>query len=306
MIRALKYHIKSSLKNMWRHFPQTLMSATAVTITLSLIAAFMIVAVNISEITNGIASDVRIQATVDTAFDQSKISEIEAKIKQLGEVQNVVYSTKHQELDKFIQATPKGEETYGQYRGDQNPLRDAFYVELKEENSNNTSARKERLKAVTNQIKTIEGIVDAQYGGQTVENLVVLLSRVRIAGYTLAIGMAVLAILLIQNAIKSTIHSRQSEISIMRDVGASNGFVKIPFMLEGVYIGILGSIIPITALLLSYEPIYNILSGGMKVFTLVPPSPFVYMMSAGLVGAGVLVGLVGSFLSVSKYLRFRR
>lgn len=305
MIRALKYHIKTSIKNMWRHFPQTLMSATAVTITLSLIAAFMIVAVNISEITNGIASDVRIQATIDTAIEQSKISEIEAKIKQLVEVKNIVYNTKHQELDKFISATSDGEETYGQYRGDQNPLRDAFYIELRDENTN-TNTRKERLKSVTEQIKKIEGIVDAQYGGQTVENLVVLLSRVRIAGYTLAIGMAILAILLIQNAIKSTIHSRQSEISIMRDVGASNGFIKVPFMLEGVYIGIIGSIIPIAALLLSYEPIYNILLSGMKVFTLVPPYPFIYIMCVSLIGAGILVGLLGSFLSVSKYLRFRR
>lgn len=305
MIRALKYYIQSSFKNMWRHFPQTLMSATAVTITLSLISAFMIVAINISEITNGIAADVRIQATVDSAISQEKINEIESKIKQLSEVKEVVYSTKHQELDKFIAATPQGEETYGQYKGDQNPLRDAFYIELKEEVSNNSNARKERLKVVTAEIKKIEGIVDAQYGGQTVENLVVLLSRIRIAGYILATGLAILSILLIQNAIKSTIYSRQNEIAIMRNVGASNGFIKIPFMLEGVYIGILGSIIPVTILLLAYEPLYNILS-GMRVFSFVVPYPFVFIMSGLLLVSGMLVGLIGSFLSVTKYLRFKR
>lgn len=305
MIQTIKYHIKASLRSVTRHLPTTIMSATAVTLTLLLISAFMIVAVNISEITTGIANDVRIQATIDTAVTQERTDAIKKEIEAFPEVKEVVFSDKHQELEKFIKSQEHGDESFGQYRGDQNPLRDSFYVELKGITSNNTSEQKNALRNVTEKIKQIQGIVEAQYGGSTVENLVVLLSRIRLAGFAVAIALAVLSTLLIQNTIKSAIYSRQREISIMRNVGASNGFIKVPFMLEGVYIGILGSIIPIAAIYFSYEPLYNIFS-GMKVFTVVPPYPFVLYISLGVLAVGIVVGLVGSLMSVNKYLRFKR
>ena len=109
---------------------------------------------------------------------------------------------------------------------------------------------------------------------------------------------------LIANTIKLAIYSRKREIEIMRLVGASNISIKIPFIIEGLFIGIFGSIIPILIVVFGYTTLFDFFGGELfTLATLVDPVPFVYMISLLLLGIGVAVGMLGSYQAVRKYLK---
>ena len=117
--------------------------------------------------------------------------------------------------------------------------------------------------------------------------------------------LIVVTAFLISNTIKITIYSRRKEIGIMRLVGASNINIKIPFVLEGLFLGMLGSIIPILVTVYGYAAIYDKTGGVLfsQIIRLVEPLPFVFFVSAILLAIGMLVGMTGSLLAVRKHLK---
>ena len=121
------------------------------------------------------------------------------------------------------------------------------------------------------------------------------------------IALVCVAAYLIYNTIKIAISSRQAEISIMRSVGAKNSYIRAPFLVEGIIIGIIGSVLPIGAIIGGYYYVFDITGGNVfGVLTLLTPMPFVLYVSAILVIIGVFVGFIGSYISVCKYLRLTR
>jgi len=120
--------------------------------------------------------------------------------------------------------------------------------------------------------------------------------------------LALLALFLISNSIKMTIYARNREISIMRNVGATNGYIKVPFMLEGMIIGFIGSLIPCLITYFGYRYLFDVMGGQIfsNMFSLQPVMPFTLEICAILIVAGMLVGLFGSFFSTTKYLHWKR
>ena len=175
----------------------------------------------------------------------------------------------------------------------------AFVIEV--DNGNN-------LETVSKELQDLEGIYDAAYGGDSVVMLVKAMDGVRIAGGIFVAALSVLAIFLISNTIKSAIYSRNSEISIMRNVGATNGFIKMPFMIEGMMIGVIGAILPILLTIFGYSYVYNALNGVLLIpmFRMQPVIPFAVYVSLALLATGMIVGMLGSFFAVNKYLRWKR
>ena len=134
------------------------------------------------------------------------------------------------------------------------------------------------------------------------------MASVRRGGLIIVAALSLLAIFLIQNTIQLTIMAREDEIKIMQYVGANNRFIRMPFLMEGIIIGVMGAVIPIAATIWSYIYLYG-LTGGIllsSMFRMVAPMPFVLYVSGILLATGILVGLLGSYLSVTKRLRVRR
>ena len=139
-------------------------------------------------------------------------------------------------------------------------------------------------------------------------DLVNSLEMVRNFGSIFILGLALITLFMISNTIKITITSRSTEIAIMRMVGASNWFIRIPFMIEGVLIGILGAIVPVAAIGFGYYYLYNMTINGtsfaLNLIQFRDPYPFILYFGGILAGLGAFVGLVGSFMSVRKFLKF--
>ena len=130
----------------------------------------------------------------------------------------------------------------------------------------------------------------------------------RNGGLVFVIALSLLAVFLISNTIKMTIYARSTEIGIMRNVGATNWYVRIPFIIEGMFIGILGAILPLILTYFGYGYLYDVMDGKFlsSMFVMEEVYPFVFDICLILLGCGILVGMIGSFMAVSKYLRWKR
>lgn len=275
-------------------------SASAVTLTLIMVMMFLLLAGNLVNFVDNIEDNLKIHVNLDADISKSERTKLQHKIKKIKDVKHVTFSSKDEQYELMMASKDERyQEIYDTITKEENPLYDVLIVEVE---------KGDQLEKVAAQIEKFDGIVDTNYGGNSAIALVELLQSFQAGGIAVVIALTLLALFLISNTIKLTIYARQSEIAIMRNVGATNGFIKIPFMIEGMIIGILGSIIPILLTLGGYYYIYDLLGGQIlsDMLTLQPFMPFAFIVSLILLAGGIVVGLVGSFFSTTKYLRFKR
>lgn len=286
--------IKEAFYGFFRHFSMSFSSMVAVSVTLLLVSMFMILTVNLQEITLTVEDKIQIHVQLDDSVTDP--TSIENSIKKLPAVVSVAYSDKDKELDKFIASYGAEGAIFEMYRGENNPLKNAIIVELSDN---------QQIESTTLSISNIEGVLKANYGGDSTVQLVDMLDNVRNGGFMLVMALALLALILIINTIKITIQNRSHEIQIMRTIGATNHFIRAPFLFEGIFIGLFGSMIPVGLTIWGYSKMYNSLGGVLfsELFRLRAVFPFVFQLSYLLVMLGVVLGLFGSFISVTRYLR---
>ena len=279
-----------------RHLAMSISSIMAVMVTLFLVSLFLILTVNLQQITDSVQSKVQIHVQILNDVDLNGIGDLKREILAIPGVEAVEFSNKDDELNHFIESYGEEGKIFEMYRGEKNPLRNAFIIEVAQGNI---------IDQVSTKIEALNGIESVNYGGLNALKLIEILNSVRDSGLILVSVLGILAIFLITNTIKMSIHSRMSEIQIMRTIGATNGFIRSPFMVEGMLIGLFGAILPIIITIFGYRYIYDSMNGVLltNIFVLRPTFPFVYQLSYLLVLLGMIVGLLGSFISVSRYLR---
>ena len=296
-IKNLPKHFKTSLVNLWRNGVMTFSSIFAVTITLLLIGVISVLALNVQDISANIEEGVRIYVKLERSIDENAENEVGKQIKQLKGVASATYFSKDEELSKLIDKQGEdGKELFESYRDD-NPLGAAYEVEAKDPT---------KLASLAKKIKDIPNVNSVNYGGDSTQSMVSTLNTIQTGGTVFIVGLVVVALFMISNTIKITITARSTEISIMRMVGASNWYIRIPFMLEGMLIGLFGAIIPILVLVYGYWALYNYTGGSLmsSMLVLKAPMPFIRDFSFILAGLGAGVGLIGSFVSIRRFLKF--
>ncbi len=175
------------------------------------------------------------------------------------------------------------------------PLQDTYIVRVVDN---------ELIGETADEISEIENITAVNYGRGMVEQLFGFFEIIQQASIVAVVALVLVTAFLISNTIKITIFSRRKEIEIMRLVGASNLNIKIPFVIEGLFLGVLGSVIPIIITIYGYNRLHEFdLSVIMPIIALIPPNPFVYQVSGILVLIGIVVGMIGSWRAVQKHLK---
>ena len=290
---------KEGFVGLIRHLAMSFSSIMAVMITLTIVSLFVMLTVNIQEITQSIEAKVQIHVQIKNEVGLPDIGELERSIRAMEGVVEVVYSDKDKELNQFIEAYGEEGKIFEMYRGEKNPLRNAFIIEVQDAKN---------IDAISKRVEGMDGIESVNYGGVNAIKLVDILNSIRDSGFILVGFLGFLALFLIANTIKMSIHSRMHEISIMRTIGATNGFIRAPFVIEGILIGFFGAIVPVLVSIFGYRYLYDAMGGILlsNLFILRPVFPFVYYLSYLLVLLGISVGLFGSYLSVTRYLRVYR
>ncbi len=296
MLNRIIRPFKEGAIGLIRHWAMSLSSMMAVTVTLTLVAVFLMLTVNLQEISTSVQSKVQIHIQINNDVDELGVVVLQSEISLLEGVLSVQFSDKETELDKFIESYGEEGRIFEMYRGERNPLKNAFIVEVEDGLM---------IEPVSERIERMVGIESVNFGGVNTLKMIDILNTVQESGLYLVGFLGLLAIFLINNTIRMTIASRSVEISIMRTIGATNWFIKGPFMVEGMLIGMAGALIPMGIGMYGYYRLYDALGGVLlsELFRLRPVFPFIYQLAYLILLLGITVGLVGSFISVTRHLR---
>lgn len=294
--RMLGRSIRDAFKSVIRNFSLSLASISCITITLIIVAVAIIASFNVQNFTEAIEKDMTIVVFVDTDAEQVDVENIEDEIKRISNVDKVSYQTKLEVKQKMQEESEVFKTVLDTWSDEESPLKDTFQVKVK---------KVEKLKATAQRIEKLDKVSTVRYGEGMVDKMVKAFSSIEKVTYGIVIALILVTIFLIINTIKLTISARSREIGIMRLVGASNITIKLPFIIEGMVLGLLGSIIPVIITTYGYLAFYKHFDGYLysKLIQLILPEPFIYQASLIVVGIGILVGMIGSASAVRKYLK---
>lgn len=296
VFRMIPVYIRDAFKSVFRNFSLSIASISCIVVTLILVSVAIILSGNVNKFADKVKGDVTIVTFLKSETTQEQLQETKANVEKLSNVESVKIYTKQERKEAMAKENEVYENIISTWPDDENPLLDEILVKVKDI---------EKIKTTANEIKNMEVVSSISYGEEMVEQLINVFKIIQKVTIGVVIGLIVVTAFLITNTIKLTIFSRKREIEIMRLVGASNITVKFPFIIEGLVLGIIGSILPIITTIWGYTALYKYFGGQLfsPIIKLVKPTPYVYTLSLILLVIGSLVGMIGSSRAVRKYLK---
>lgn len=295
-IRIFFRSISEAFKSVFRNFSLSLASISCISITLILVAVSVILSYNVNSFTSDIEKDVTIVVFVDNTATSEESDLIGKTINNIANVTEVYFQSK-QDIKADMEAeSDTFEAILKEYDAETNPLQDTYLVKVSDI---------EKIGDTAKEIKKIEKVELVKYGEGMVEELVNIFDIVKNITYIVVVALIVVTAFLISNTIKITIQNRKREIEIMRLVGASNSYIKIPFFFEGIILGFLGTVLPILICCFGYAYLYDILGGKLftEIIKLVNPDLILYNIVLITLLIGVVVGALGSYRAVRRHLK---
>jgi cell division protein ftsX len=298
LLRMLGRSIRDAFKSVFRNFSLSLASISCIAITLIIVAVSIVVSFNVENFTQEIERDLTIVVFVDNDATQEEVNNVKQELEKINEInkKEIVYKDKNSIKNDMAKESEVFNTVMAEWDEKDNPLKDTFQVKVK---------NAEKIGVTADKIKKIKKVSVVRYGEGMVEKMISSFETIKKITYVAVIALILVTIFLIINTIKLTIFSRKREISIMRLVGASNFTIKTPFIIEGMILGMLGSLLPIGLIIFGYPALYDKLGGYVfsPLVKLIGSASFVYTTSLIVLVIGIIVGMMGSASAVRKYLK---
>ncbi|MEE0683341.1 MAG: permease-like cell division protein FtsX [Bacilli bacterium] len=298
IFRMLGRSIRDAFKSVIRNFSLSLASISCITITLIIVAIAIMASFNVQNFTKEIEKDLTIVIFLNNDVTEEDVTSVEQRLKKIPNVdkKSITFESKQEVKEDMQKESEVFDTVLDEWNDSESPLKDTFQVKVK---------NVENISATAKKIEKIDQVNTVRYGEGMVDKMITAFSSIEKVTYGIVIALVVVTVFLIINTIKLTISARRREIGIMRLVGASNFTIKTPFIIEGMILGLLGSIVPIIFTTYGYLAFYNHFDGYLftQLIQLIKPEPFIYSTAGIVVIIGILVGMVGSAGAVRKYLK---
>ena len=294
--RIFGRNVRDGFKSVGRNLSLSIASISCITITLLIISIALIASSNVENMTKLIREDFTIVAFIKLDTKDEDIKTIKKEIESYDNIESVTYQTKKEVANEMKDTSSDLAGIIDSWSDDTNPLYNTFLIKVKNSDQITQTAKK---------IASLDSIEKINYLQGMVESLMTVFKFIEKAMIVAMIALLLVTLFLINNTIKITIFSRKREIEIMRLVGASNMSIKQPFVIEGLCLGFLGSVIPVLVTIYGYSVLYKHFNGQLfsPFFKLVPSEPFMYYIALILMGLGIIIGMFGSYKAVRKYLK---
>lgn len=298
VIRIIGRSITNAGKSIARNFSLSMASITCTIITLILVSLGVLVSYNVNNITKDIEKELTIVVFMKKETTKEELNKTKDALSKIDNVAEVKYTSKDDIKNDMASEYPSFSKMMESWTDVNNPFQDSYIVSVKDVRDINET--------VTT-IKNLDNVDIVKYSESMVGELINIFDAIKTGTVCLVVGLVLVTAFLINNTIKITIFSRRNEIDIMRLVGTSNTVIKLPFLFEGLFIGVLGSIIPVLVTIFGYTYIYNALSSLgtsniLSIIKLTSPELIVYKTSLFILIIGAVVGMFGSVKAVRKYL----
>lgn len=292
MMNDLIFFFTEAINGMRRSALMMTLSIATISVSLIVFGLFLLVSTNINHLANFMTSKLEIRLFLRDAVTKPERLEFEDKLRKVGHVKQVVFVDKKSAWKSFKESFPNLELDN---RLKTNPLPDAIKIMLE---------RDIDYYQIAEYLKRFDHLIEEVSFGEVIAERIQLFAKyARIGGIVLVGLLTIATLLIVTNTIRLTVIARQKEIEIMQLVGATNQFIRWPFIIEGILIGVIGATVAIAFLKPFYAAIGHQFQEKMTFFPLVFEDDILNLIYASIVGLGIFLGILGAFISVSRSLK---
>ncbi|MBQ7515566.1 MAG: permease-like cell division protein FtsX [Schwartzia sp.] len=290
---TIEYVIREVFFSFRRNSWMAIASVSTVAVSLFVFGMFLVIVMNMNKMIDTLESQVEISVYLEDSVAQAQIGRVEEKIASMQGIAEVRFIDRDTALARFRERL--GEQQFLlDALGEKNPLPNGFEVRVH---------RPDMVKTAAAAIGQIEGVEVVKYGQDVVEHLFDITRLIRIFGVALMFLLAGATLFIISNTIRLTVIARRKEIAIMKYVGATDWFIRWPFLLEGVFLGCIGGLVAAAVLWGAYGMITAKVYETLAFFPLIPAHPFLLYILLVILVCGVLIGALGSTISLKRFLK---
>lgn len=288
-----EYFIKEVYTSFKRNIWMTLASIFTVVLSLFILGFFSIVILNLNKMADTLESQVQISVYLKDDLSQEEIDETKETLSKIEGLQDIKFTTREEAMKNFKERL--GDQQFLlDALDDTNPLPDSFSL---------TVTSPQQVKTIADTAAALDSVESASYSQDIINHLFNLTHLIRLIGVALIILLTGAAIFIISNTIRLTVFARRKEIAIMKYVGATDWFIRWPFLLEGICLGFIGGGLATIFLYIVYNQVAQEIYEAMAFFPLIPQHPFIDYISLAILVAGIIIGALGSTISLKRFLK---
>lgn len=288
-----EYFIKEVYTSFKRNIWMTLASIFTVVLSLFILGFFSIVILNLNKMADTLESQVQISVYLKDDLSQEEIDETKETLSKIEGLQDIKFTTREEAMENFKERL--GDQQFLlDALDDTNPLPDSFSL---------TVTSPQQVKTIADTVVALDSVESASYSQDIINHLFNLTHLIRLIGVALIIILTGAAIFIISNTIRLTVFARRKEIAIMKYVGATDWFIRWPFLLEGICLGFIGGGLATIFLYIVYNQVTQEIYEAMAFFPLIPQHPFIDYISLAILVAGIIIGALGSTISLKRFLK---
>ena len=288
-----EYFIKEVYTSFKRNIWMTLASIFTVVLSLFILGFFSIVILNLNKMADTLESQVQISVYLKDDLSQEEIDETKETLSKIEGLQDIKFITREEAMENFKERL--GDQQFLlDALDDTNPLPDSFSL---------TVTSPQQVKTIADTAAALDSVESASYSQDVINHLFNLTHLIRLIGVALIILLTGAAIFIISNIIRLTVFARRKEIAIMKYVGATDWFIRWPFLLEGICLGFIGGGLATIFLYIVYNQVTQEIYEAMAFFPLIPQHPFIDYISLAILVAGIIIGALGSTISLKRFLK---
>ena len=291
-LQTIEYYFREVLVSMLRNRWMSFASISTVAVALFVLGVFLILVVNINKMAASLESQVQISVYINDSLPEEGRKEIERMTRDMKSVSTIEFVPREVALKKLQERLGENKKILDAL-GEANPLPNAFLVTVK---------TAEDVKKTAAAIADLYGVDEVKYGQDVATNLFELTHLMRFFGAILMGLLLFATVFIISNTIRLTVFARRKEIAIMKYVGATDWFIRWPFILEGVGLGLIGGSISALTLRSFYSAMVAKIYETLAFFPIVEQYPFMNQLSLALIVAGIIIGILGSTVSLKRFM----
>lgn len=293
MFSSLNYFFRETVKSLFRNRFMAIASVLTVTLSMFILGIFLSAVLNINHMASYLENQVEMTVYLKDGLKTQQVMTVGSRLKSLSGLKEIAFTDKDQAMEEFRNRMGEQAGLLDSING--NPLPASYQTSFNSP---------DELKMAVNIVRNYSEVEAVQYGQDVIEQLYRIAKIIRISGIILILFLAAAELFIISNTIRLTVFARRREIQIMKYVGATNGFIRWPFLFEGMIIGLIGSTIASILLCLGYNLILEEMNeAGLVFFSLIPFWPFMPYVSLFILASGIIIGALGSAISLRKYMK---
>lgn len=291
-LRTTEYFVREVVVSMRRNRWMTFASIGTVAVSLFILGVFLLLVLNMTRLAAELESQVQIAVYLNDALTEEGRAEVEKMMRDMKSIAKIEYVPREQALERLQERL--GDQKYIlDALGDQNPLPNSYDV---------TVTKPELVGSTAFAIADLYGVDEAKYGQDVANHLFDITKLIRLFGFVLMVLLTGATVFVISNTIRLTVFARRKEIAIMKYVGATDWFVRWPFILEGIALGFIGGGLSALAIRSFYAAMAAKVYSTLTFLPLLPQYPLMDYVTGALIIAGIFVGILGSTVSLKRFL----